>query len=635
VRAEWIAELVERSVRAGVLPLVVLVVLVAGLLSPCAAEAGSTVYATDWAEGTVATFTTAAGGVITQLGTPVASGASIASRPSAVAFSSDGHELYVANEALGTISTFTISAGGALTLQGAIATDPGVADPEPYGIAALPDGKNLYVANFGTGTISTFSVGAGGALSQVGTPAPSGSSALSGPGWVAVSPNGQNLYASNYTEGTVSTFTIGAGGALTQQGTPVATGSTTSAADPERLAISPTGSNLYVTNEGQGTVSTFGIGNGGALTAQGPPVNSGTGTGSQPEGVAISPSGEYLYVTNEGQGTVSTFVVGPGGAITQQGTPTTSGSSSTSQPFGIAVAPGGQYLYVANFGPGTLSTFSIGAGGVLTPQGIPVTSGSSTSSEPYELAVSPDQGPSASFSATVAPAGSPTEFTAQASAAGTAPIVTYLWLFGDGGYGIGSVVSHAFTTPGAHTVTLTVIGSDSCSIFGPFTGHTAYCVPTPAASVSQTITVPLLASVSHYSLSGVSTRDPKLAFTVTDGKGAAPLHSVAVTLPRGLSFSRKRKSLADGVTIRGTNGRRLRFSVKLTGRVLTLTFGTATRSAQVTITNPELSASASLARKAGNGKRGSARQQVKLAVNLEVTDNQNHSASLPMKLTAR
>ena len=629
---EWIAELVERSVRAGLLPLLVTVGLGAGLLAPSAAIAGNTVYATDWAEGTVATFTIGAGGVVTQQGTPVDTGTSTASRPSAVALSPSGQTLYVANEGLGTISTFAIGPGGALSLQGSVATDPSTSGSEPYGVAASPSGQNVYVANYGSGTVATFSVGSGGALSLEGTPVTSGAGTSSGPGWLAISPSGQNLYVTNYNEGTVSTFAIGAGGALTQQGTPVASGSTATSAYPERLAISPNGQNLYVTNEGQGTVSAFTVGAGGALTPQGSPVSSGTGAGSQPEGVAISPEGQDLYVTNEGQGTVSTFAIGAGGTLTQQGTPTTSGSSSTSQPFGVTVSPGGQYLYVANFAPGTVSTFSIGAGGVLTPQGIPVTSGSSTSSEPYELVVSPDQGPTATYSATAAPAGSASQFNAQASTGGSAPIETYLWLFGDGGFGSGPLISHIFATPGAHTVILTLIDSDSCSDFGPFTGHTAYCAPDTAATISQTVNVPVLATASHYSLSGVAEREPKLAFTVTAGQSIAPLHSVEVTLPIGLTFSRVRKNIADGITVRGANGRGVKFAAKVRRRVLTLTLRAATRQAQVTIMTPELSVSESLADKVRSSRHGRARRDVRLTVPLEVKDTHDQSAALSPKL---
>ena len=583
-----IGELVDRSVRAvaGVLAVLVGVGLGAELLAPSVAVAGNTVYASDWAQGAVSTFSIGAGGSLTQQGTGTTSGSSPSSQPSGETTSPSGQELYVANEAQATVSTFSIDAGGALIPQGT-PVSTGSSSSKPFGVAVPPDGLNLYVANYGDGTVATFS--------------------------------------------------IGAGGALTPQGAPVSTGSTSSPSNPERLAISPSGLDLYVANAGQSTVSTFSIGAGGALTQQGTPVSTGSGAGATPEGVAISPNGQDLYVSNEGQSTVSAFSIGAGGVLTQQGTPLTTGSSTTSQPYGLAVSPDGEELYVANFAPGTLSTFSIGAGGALTPQGTPTTSGSSTVSQPYDVAVSPDQGPSAAYSATAAPAGSSSAFNAQASVAGTTPIATYAWRFGDGDTETtaGPVVNHVFETPGRYTVTLTLIDSDACSVIGPFTGHSAYCAPDPAAITSQTITVPALASASHDSLTGVAKRKPRLAFTLAAGASVQPLQTIAVSLPAGLSFSSKKKSLAHDVTIKGAKGRRLRFTAKVSHGVLEITLKTASAKAQVAITSPELSATKGLTNKVKKSEAGKHRKPVKLTIKLDVTDTQHNSAGLSLKLTAR
>jgi 6-phosphogluconolactonase len=633
-----IGELVDRSVRAvaGVLAVLVGVGLGAELLAPSVAVAGNTVYASDWAQGAVSTFSIGAGGSLTQQGTGTTSGSSPSSQPSGETTSPSGQELYVANEAQATVSTFSIDAGGALIPQGT-PVSTGSSSSKPFGVAVPPDGLNLYVANYGDGTVATFSIGAGGALTPQGTPVSTGSGSGSGAGWLAVSPTGRTLYVTNYNQGTVSTFSIGAGGALTPQGAPVSTGSTSSPSNPERLAISPSGLDLYVANAGQSTVSTFSIGAGGALTQQGTPVSTGSGAGATPEGVAISPNGQDLYVSNEGQSTVSAFSIGAGGVLTQQGTPLTTGSSTTSQPYGLAVSPDGEELYVANFAPGTLSTFSIGAGGALTPQGTPTTSGSSTVSQPYDVAVSPDQGPSAAYSATAAPAGSSSAFNAQASVAGTTPIATYAWRFGDGDTETtaGPVVNHVFETPGRYTVTLTLIDSDACSVIGPFTGHSAYCAPDPAAITSQTITVPALASASHDSLTGVAKRKPRLAFTLAAGASVQPLQTIAVSLPAGLSFSSKKKSLAHDVTIKGAKGRRLRFTAKVSHGVLEITLKTASAKAQVAITSPELSATKGLTNKVKKSEAGKHRKPVKLTIKLDVTDTQHNSAGLSLKLTAR
>ncbi|MDQ6775874.1 MAG: beta-propeller fold lactonase family protein [Actinomycetota bacterium] len=196
---------------------------------------------------------------------------------------------------------------------------------------------------------------------------------------------GSNLYVSNWGQGAVSTFSIGAAGALTQLGT----GITSTGSNPAGVAISANGQDLYMANENQGTVSTFSIGAGGALTQVGPPVlsgNSSSTTNSEPYGVAVSPNGANLYVANYLSGTVSTFTIAAGGVLTQQGTGITSGSAG---PGWVAVSPGGQNLYVTNYTGGTVSTFAIGAGGTLTPQGSPVSTGTGNGSEPENLAIAP------------------------------------------------------------------------------------------------------------------------------------------------------------------------------------------------------------------------------------------------------
>jgi DNA-binding beta-propeller fold protein YncE len=624
-----------------VLRRLVVVGLGAWLLAPSAASAASNVYAANYGSGgTVSQFSIGSGGALAQVGTGVVSGASASSKPGEVAASPDGQHLYVSNYMLGTVSTFSLGSGGALTQVGTGVQSGSSTSSEPYGVAASPNSSYVYVANEGLGTVSTFSVGAGGTLTQVGTGVQSGSSASSMPAGVAVSPSASYVYVTNEGQGTVSTFSVGAGGALTQQGAPVSTGSG-SGSEPGGVAVSPNGQNLYVANYGQGTVSTFSIGSGGALTQQGTGVISGASAGSEPYAVAVSPSSAYLYVPNFGLGTVSTFSIGGGGALTQQGTGVASGSGAGSEPAGVALAPNSSSLYVANYGLGTVSTFSIGSGGALTQQGTGVISGASASSGPIGVVVTPDQGPSAAYSATVGRAGSPSAFNAQASTGGSAPIMTYSWQLGDGGTATGPQVSHVYANPGTYTVTLALTDTDFCSVLGPFTGHSAYCASDPAASTSQTITVPapvlpaaLRPTASHESITGVAKRKPKLAFTVAAGKNAPALKTIAVSLPGGLSFSSKKKSLAHDITLKGANGKRLKFTAKLSHGVLTITLGAAAAKAQVTIASPELSASKSLAKKVKKSKAGKRHKPVKLSFKLAATDAHHTTTRLTLKLSA-
>ncbi len=604
------------------------------LVAPSVAWAGSTLYASNWSQGAVSMFSIATGGLLSQLGSGITS---TGSQPAGVALSINGQALYVANENQGTVSTFSIGVGGMLTQLGPpvlSGNSSSTTNSEPYGVAVSPNGQNLYDANYQSGTVSTFTIGAGGVLTQQGTGITSGSS---GPGWVAVSPNGQNVYVTNYSGGTVSTFSMGTGGTLTPQGSPVSTGSG-NGSEPENLAISPNGQDLYIANHADGTVSTFSIGSGGALTVQGAPVPSGTSIGSGPEGIAVSPSGANLYVTNESEGTVSAFAIGSGGALTAEGSSSPiSGTATSSQPFGAAVSPSGQDLYVANFALGSVSTFSIGPGGALTAQGVPVLSGSSIGSGAYELAVSPDQGPAAAYGALVSPTQPASIFSAQSSIAGSAPIATYAWQFSDGTRATGPMVSHTFPTRGTYTVTLTLTDTDSCSVFGPFTGQSAYCAADPAASFSHAITVPAPPKASRESISGVAKRKPKLAFTVTTGALTPALATIAVNLPSGLAFARRRQSLTHDVTVAGTNGKPAKFTAVVRDRALTITLGSPRAGTRVTIASPELSASKRLVsevKRSKAGRRVKRHRPVSLTFTLKLTDTAHDAMGLLIKATA-
>ncbi|HWF36389.1 MAG TPA: beta-propeller fold lactonase family protein [Solirubrobacteraceae bacterium] len=608
------------------------VLAAAALGTPPAASAAGNLYASDWTQGAVSAFSVDSVGLPAQLGTGITS---TGSQPAGVAISTNGQTLYVANENQGTVSTFSIGAGGTLTQVGPpvlSGNSNSTTNSQPYGVAVSPNGENVYVANYLSSTVSVFTIGAGGVLTQQGTGITSGSA---GPGWLAVAPNGENLYVTNYTGGTVSTFSIGAGGMLSPQGGPISTGSG-NGSEPENVAISPNGQDLYVVNHADGTVSTFAIGAGGALVVQGAPVPTGTTIASGPEGIAIAPNGANLYVTNENEGSVSTFSIGAGGALTAAGTTgPLSGTATSAQPFGAAVAPSGQYLYVANFALGSISAFAIGAGGMLTAQGDAVLSGSSSGSGAYELVVSPDQGPTAAEAATVSPIAPAAVFSGQGSTPGSAPIATYAWQFSDGTRQTGPLVTHIFHARGRYTVTLTVTDTDSCSIFGPFTGQSAYCIADPAAITSRVITVPSPPQGSRGSITGVARAKPKLAFTLTRGTLAPSLVSVAVTLPKGLTFSSRKQDLARHIVITGANRRPAKYAAAVRHGVLTVTVASAQTSLRVTIVSPELSASKHLVTEVKPSKHGKRHKPVKLTFRLKLTDIARDAMNLSLKTTAR
>jgi subtilase family serine protease len=104
-------------------------------------------------------------------------------------------------------------------------------------------------------------------------------------------------------------------------------------------------------------------------------------------------------------------------------------------------------------------------------------------------------------------------------------------------------------------------------------------------------------TVSRASLGGIAKRKPRIAFTITQGSNAPALKSIAVALPSGLAFSKSSRSLSKGVAVYGANGKRVKFTLKLSRGVLTISLKSAASKIQVTITSPAVSVGPSLASK--------------------------------------
>lgn len=105
-------------------------------------------------------------------------------------------------------------------------------------------------------------------------------------------------------------------------------------------------------------------------------------------------------------------------------------------------------------------------------------------------------GPSASLSATAAPAGHASSFTATATNPGGI-VSGYTWSFGDGTTAVGySTVSHVYAKSGAYTVTLSTTNQGGCAIAQVFTGQTAYCNGLQTVHASRVVDVAGLPTAS-------------------------------------------------------------------------------------------------------------------------------------------
>ncbi|MFN8152256.1 MAG: PKD domain-containing protein [Solirubrobacterales bacterium] len=428
--------------------------------------------------------------------------------------------LFITDDGGNRTAALDVSASGALT---AVAGSPFGGHDGPAGIALTPDGKYAYVGNFDDGTVTAYSVFANGALVEVsGSPYPAGAGVIG----VAVSPDGKFLYAADYNGDDIRGFAIGADGGLTAlPGSPYATGG-----GPLGLAISPDGQHIYVSKYGTGQVASFTIGSDGSLTPLGSPISA----GNTPVQVSITPDGSLLYTTDFFSNRLFGYAVAADGTLSAlSGSP----FSSPLAPIGTAISPDGKYLHVT--GTGVLRTYAIGAGGGLTdvpgsplavaqnvespavsPDGRfvysstrqPVATGysvgpdgslSALSGSPFatglsfsylqSIAFQPDRGPTAAFTSPGSfSTGSPVSFDASSSTDPDGTIARYDWDFGDGTTLAdgGPTPSHTYATAGTYDVKLTVSDDAGCSTTIVFTGQTASCNGSSAATVTHSISDP-------------------------------------------------------------------------------------------------------------------------------------------------
>jgi 6-phosphogluconolactonase (cycloisomerase 2 family) len=211
-----------------------------------------------------------------------------------------------------------------------------------------------------------------GALTSITTAIASGAN----PDGVAVDPTGRFVYVANVNGSTVSMYSINqTTGALTSITTAIASGTA-----PYGIAVDPTGRFVYAVNFTDSTVSMYSISQTtGALTS----ITTAIVSGTNPQFIAVDPTGRFVYVSNSGVTTISMYSINQTtGALTSIATAVTSGSS----PEGIAIDPTGRFVYVANAGGNTVSMFSINqTTGALTS----ITTAIASGNGPQGVAVDP------------------------------------------------------------------------------------------------------------------------------------------------------------------------------------------------------------------------------------------------------
>jgi len=282
--------------------------------------------------------------------------------PTAIAVTPNGAFVYTANAGAADISIYAVNAAtGALTGVGTQSTGAG---STPSGITVDPSGQFVLATDSaggtGLGTVLVFLIDpTNGALTQVaGSPFATAPFPGTSPSSVAVDPSDRYVFATNQYHPPLGLagYTLNAtpgSGDLTQFSTwQVPTGN-----NPVWVTVDPLDRFVYVSNNTDATLSGWTIGAGGALTAvTGSPFAGGFAGGANPEIIAIDPTGQFLYVTDSLNDQIVAFTIDQTtGALTPMASLLTVVGDGA---FALAIDPSGQFVYEGNSYVGTISMFT-------------------------------------------------------------------------------------------------------------------------------------------------------------------------------------------------------------------------------------------------------------------------------------
>jgi YVTN family beta-propeller protein len=234
---------------------------------------------------------------------------------------------------------------------------------DPYYLAFTPNGESLYVANAVSSDVP-------GVLSLIGSSS-SGSPVLQTtipglgelPYAIAINPAGTEGYVTDYDQATISVVDLVTNQVLAKT---ISVGSL-----PTGVVFTPNGKHAYVCNAGDNTVDEID-------TTTRKMVGKPIPVGTDPRNIVITPNGKKVYTPN-GDGTVSVI------DTAKNKVTATIEINSNGVPYrlGGALTPDGKYLYVPNGSAGTVVVVSTRTDKIV---GTPVTVGNG----PGVVAFAPD-----------------------------------------------------------------------------------------------------------------------------------------------------------------------------------------------------------------------------------------------------
>lgn len=266
----------------------------------------------------------------------------------------DGDRLLVANAGSDEVSLFRVTADG-LELAAHVAS--GGAGPTSVAV----HGDVAYVLNNGSPGIAGFSLAGGGLTPLEASARPLAAGA--DPAQIAFSPDGRTLVVTERGTNSISTFAVGADGLAEGPHTIASSGATPYGFDFAGGAVVVT--EAFGGEVGAAAASSYSL-DGGRLEPRSASV---ADTRSEVCWAAVSKDGRFVYVTNFGDGTISSYAIGADGTIELAEAVAASTRLGEKGVRDEAITGDGRFLYALDADARRIFGWSVGDDGSLSPVG--------------------------------------------------------------------------------------------------------------------------------------------------------------------------------------------------------------------------------------------------------------------------
>jgi YVTN family beta-propeller protein len=287
---------------------------------------GKTAYIVDGANNLVYPLTIST----SKIGTAIAVGAQ--GDPGAIVVTPNGEKAYVANYSAHSVSVVTVSSN---TVTATVAIGAGETG-KPIALAVTPSSADVYVADQGNAQVDDIATSSNTVSKTITVPSLADANVAGGgdPNILAVTPDGEQLYVASYTAGTVAHIAVSTD---TVTKTITLPGTTP---NPNALALTPNGCQLYVHDHANNQVDVI------TVSSDEVAAHPAVGTTGDPTGMSVTPDGTHVYVANRSGNSVSVIAT-----ATNTVSSTLAEATAGKEPYAVLATPS-QYFYKLQAGHG-------------------------------------------------------------------------------------------------------------------------------------------------------------------------------------------------------------------------------------------------------------------------------------------